>query len=351
MTWTLTRLADTVGGTLRGDGALQIGAIASVASAGEGDLTFATTPATLATFVLSTATAAIVPIGSAVDGRAVIEHANPTAGIARAAAALYPEPEPEPGIHELACVHETAVIGSRVSIGPFVRIGARTQIEDDVRIADGVSIGEGCRIGSGSRIDANATLYGRVTIGRSCRIFSGAVLGAPGFGYTRDGGTHRFIPQVGGVVLGDFVDVGACSCIDSGTFSPTRVDSHVKIDDLVMIGHNCSVGERSLLCGQAGLAGSVTLGEDVVLGGKAGVSNGTRVDRQSAIAASSSAMRDVPARTVVAGVPAIEVTAWRRATVTWTSLPDLRMRIRHLERRIAELEGMPDPLTSQPPVR
>ena len=175
-------------------------------------------------------------------------------------------------------------------------------------------------------------------MGTDCRIFSGAVIGAPGYGYVRGPDGHRGLPHVGGVVIGDHVDVGACACIDSGTFAPTRIESHVKIDDLVMVAHNCSVGARTLLCGQVGLAGSVVLSEDVVLGGKSGVKDGVRVGKRTVVAASASVMGDVGETSVVAGVPAVDASKWRRAAVAFASIPDLRARVRQLEQQIAALQ-------------
>lgn len=337
MSHTLSELAQAVGGRHAGSDA-RIERVAPLSAAGAGDLTFVTEAALLERFLASNAAAAVVPEGAEIGERAVIFHANPYAAIAEISELLSPEAEQDPGVSELAVVHATARLGEDVRIGPFAMIGPGVELADGVRVAERVSIGADCSVGAGTRLDPGAVLYARVTLGAACRVFSGAVIGAPGYGYVPDGEGHRFVPQRGGVTIGDHVDVGACACIDAGTFEPTRIGNHVKIDDLVMVGHNCRVGDRSLLCGQVGLAGSSIVEEDVTLAGQVGVGGHMTVGKGVIATAQAGIVGDVAAGSVVAGHPAIHRPTWQRASVTFAKLPELRRELRELQRRIAELE-------------
>ncbi len=339
MALTLEDIAGLIGGRLAGDGARQIARVAPLDSAGADALTFVTEAKHLPKFLASEAGAAIVPEKIAVEGRDVIHHANPYSGLARLLEHLHPETPPDPGTSERAQVHPDTVIGDGVSVGAFSVIGPGVTLGDGVVVhANCVVLGDSV-IGAGTVLYPRAVLYERVNIGASCKIHSGAVLGAPGFGYTREGEGHTYVPQIGGVEIGDHVDVGPNSCIDAGTLAPTRVKSHAKIDNLVQIGHNSVIGERVLLCGQVGMAGSTIIESDCVLAGQVGVGGHLTIGRGSMAGAQAAVLRSVPPGSMVGGVPAFDFKQWRKASRAFQDLPEMKKELRALRKRVAELEG------------
>jgi UDP-3-O-[3-hydroxymyristoyl] glucosamine N-acyltransferase len=181
-------------------------------------------------------------------------------------------------------------------------------------------------------------LYQRVRMGRDCIVHAGAVIGADGFGFHRDQGRHRKIPQVGGVVIGDDVEIGANSAIDAGTMEPTRIGDNTKIDNLVQIGHNCIIGARVIICGAACMAGSTIVEDDVTLAGQAGLAGHLRIGKGATVTAQCGVISDVAAQSVVAGMPQAPMDEWRRAAAAARRLPDLLHEVRELKRRIEELE-------------
>jgi len=214
-------------------------------------------------------------------------------------------------------IHPTAVVAKDASIGKRVKIGPLSVIESDAIIADGVVIGAQCFVGSGCSVGEETVLFPRVSlyantvIGRRCRLHSGVVVGADGFGYapvvdpaTKKTVDHLKIYHLGRVVIEDEVEIGANSTVDRGTLGDTRIRSKVKIDNLVQIGHNCDLGEGSILCGKAGMAGSSSLGKFVTMGANSGTANQVHVGDYAAMAAYTGAAKDVEPGAEVGGVPA-----------------------------------------------
>jgi UDP-3-O-[3-hydroxymyristoyl] glucosamine N-acyltransferase len=338
MSWTLLEVARLVGGRLAGRADLVVDGMASPQFAGPRQLTMIVAPQHMTRLAASAAAAAIVPEGVDAAGRDVIHHAAPYVALAKALETMYP-PEPfAPGVHAAAFVHDTARLGEGVRVGPHAIVQRHAVLGDGVRIGAGAYVGRNVKVGAGSVIYPHAALYERVTIGANCIVHAGAVIGADGFGFTRDEGRHRKIPQVGGVVLGDEVEVGANSCIDAGTMEPTRIGSGTKIDNLVQVGHNCEVGERVILCGGVCIAGSAKIENDVTLAGQAGVAGHITVGANATVAAGSGVISDVDPRSVVAGFPQVAMDEWRKTQAALRRLPDLLHEVRELRRRIDELE-------------
>ena len=201
-------------------------------------------------------------------------------------------------------IHPSAWIAQGVFIGERVTINANVKIHPGVTIMSGVSIDEG------SELFPNSTIYRNVKIGSNTRIHANCVIGADGFGYNFSKGVHHKVWHVGSVVIGDDIEIGAGTCIDGGTFSPTYIGNGTKIDNQVQIGHNCKIGTGVILCGQAGVGGSTVIGDYTVLGGAAMAANGMKIGKAAQIAGASAVTSPVGDGEVVAGFPARDIKEW-----------------------------------------
>jgi UDP-3-O-[3-hydroxymyristoyl] glucosamine N-acyltransferase len=210
-----------------------------------------------------------------------------------------------------------------------------------VVVGAGCVIGDGCHIGPESELAPRVVLYPGTWIGARCLIHAGVVLGADGFGFATVAGEHHKVPQVGRVVIEDDVEIGANSAVDRAMLGATRIGAGTKIDDLVMIAHGVRLGERCLLAGQAGVAGSASLGAGVTLAGQAGVAGHLEIGGGAVVAAKSAVFEDLPERSFVAGIPAVDHRRWKRALALQKRLPELRRSLRDLEERLQALEQRP----------
>ena len=270
---TLAELAAMVDGELLGDGSVVIHGAAPLCSAGPGQITMADdTVDRHCSLSTSRAAAAVVLPSVAVNGMPAIRVDDVHLAFARIVSHFHPAHAPTRiGISPLAFVSPTARIEADVDVHPYATV------DDDVCIGSGTTIHSGAHLMSGSRIGRNVTifpgavLYERTLVGPGCVIHAGAVLGAYGFGYSTVDGRHALSAQLGNVILGADVEVGACATVDRGTYGPTTVGEGTKIDNHVMIAHNCRIGRHNMLCSQVGIAGSTSTGDYVVMAGQVGV--------------------------------------------------------------------------------
>jgi UDP-3-O-[3-hydroxymyristoyl] glucosamine N-acyltransferase len=266
---------------------------------------------------------------------AVLRARDPYLAYTRALRLFHPEPAVEPSIHPSAVidssarVHESARVGACAVVGRGVVIGAGVHVHPNATIYDGVEIGEGSVIHSGVALREGTLVGARV------RIHNNAVLGSDGFGYAKDeGGRWLKIPQAGRVVVEDDVEIGAGTTIDCASVGETRIRRGAKIDNLVQIGHSCTVGEDALVCAQVGLAGSSHVGNRVILAGQAGVAGHLTVGDDAVITAKSATSHNVPAGKVISGIPAFDNRDWLRSTAAFRRLGDLARAVRQLEARV-----------------
>ncbi|MAA64466.1 MAG: UDP-3-O-(3-hydroxymyristoyl)glucosamine N-acyltransferase [Alteromonadaceae bacterium] len=327
-------IAQALGATLRGDAATEIRGIATLQSAQEGDVSFLANPS-YARYLQTTKASAVIVAPSAAEEcpTNVLLLDNPYLGYAQLSHWFDPAPQARAGIHPSAVIDASAKIAPTASVGPNVVIEAEALIGENVTIGAGSVIGTGCRIGDGSTLDARVTLYHGVELGKRCLILSGAVIGSLGFGFANEKGVWHRIAQIGRVILGDDVEVGANTTIDRGALDDTVIGNGVKLDNLVQIAHNVSVGDHTAMAAFVGVAGSTTIGRHCVFGGASGISGHLKVGDQVHLTGMTMVTRDLPEPGVYSsGVPVDTNRRWQKNAVRFRQLDDLAKRLRKLDK-------------------
>ncbi|MCC6486770.1 MAG: UDP-3-O-(3-hydroxymyristoyl)glucosamine N-acyltransferase [Candidatus Hydrogenedentes bacterium] len=341
MNTTVGEIAALVGGTVLGDASVRITGLNGIREAMPGELTFLADSRYLR-HLETTQAAAVLGSRELRDASIpIIQVDDPRQGILRVLLRIQQDLEraPEPGMHAAALIHPCVTLGKGVVAGPHVVVEEGAVLGDGVVLHAGAYVGRDATIGPGTVLHANVTVCSRVTIGARCVINHGAVIGSDGFGFARHGNVQIKIPQVGTVILGDDVEVGANSAIDRATFGATVVGDGSKIDNLVQIGHNVRIGKNCIVCGNAGIAGSTVLGENVTIGAGAGLTGHIEIGDGASVAAYSGVTKSVPPGCTVFGYPAVELERGRRMQGSLRQLPDALRRIKALEARCAQLEG------------
>jgi UDP-3-O-[3-hydroxymyristoyl] glucosamine N-acyltransferase len=249
-----------------------------------------------------------------------------------------PIPQPPAGIDPTASIAATAILGEGVAIGPHAVVGQRSRIGNNTVLHAGAFVGEDVIIGSDCQVFPSVVIRERITIGNRVIIHAGAVLGTDGFGYRWDGKQHAKVPHIGTVIVEDDAEIGSCVCIDRAKFSATRIGRGTKIDNLVQIGHNAQIGPHCILVGQVGIAGSARLGAGVVLGGQTAVRDHITVGDGAMAAACSAIAEDVDPKTIVSGTPALPHRQSLREQAALRRLPDLVVQVRKLQEAVDELK-------------
>ena len=283
MKHTLAEVAKAAGARLVGDGAREVGGIASIESATADDVAFVEEERRLEEGLQSSAAAIITGefAAHARTAKPLLLSPRPRLAFIRAVRFLRPSRGRDyPGVHSTAIVPDSVKVGKRVSIGPNAVVGEGAHIGEGTRIGPGVSIGAGVKIGAECYLDANVTVYAGTEIGDRVTALAGAVLGSDGFGYVRDpeSGRYEKFPQVGKLVIGDDVEIGANSTLDRGALDSTVIGRGVKIDNLVHVGHNVRIGENVVIAAQTGISGSSVIEKDAVVGGQVGIGDHARIE-------------------------------------------------------------------------
>lgn len=340
MSLTVRQLAEWVNGEVVGDPDTPLHSPASLDDAKPGDFTFVVDgDKNLKAWVTSKASAAIVGPSVPADSRPVVRVADPIAAFIGVALRLRGDRSHSPGVHPTAVIHPTARIGSNAHIAAHAVIGEGTTIGANATISSGVVIGRYCAIGDGVTLFPNAVVCDDSVFGNRVTVHANAVIGADGFGYRLVKGRHEKIPQVGTVELGDDVEIGACSTVDRGAVGPTRIGTGTKIDNQVMVAHNCRIGRHNILIAQAGLAGSCSTGDYVVLAGQAGVADHIHIGDRAVIGAQSGLIGDVPPDTEMLGSPAFPRRDYLRTVLAIQKLAELRDEVKALKKQLKELEA------------
>ncbi|GAB4149381.1 MAG: UDP-3-O-(3-hydroxymyristoyl)glucosamine N-acyltransferase [Planctomycetaceae bacterium] len=241
------------------------------------------------------------------------------------------------GISEKAEISPRATLGENVSIGPYAVIEEDVVLGDGCDIGPGVYLEAGCRLGANVTIYANVVIYRDVIIGNRVTIHANAVIGADGFGYRLVNGRHERLPHFGSVRIGDDVEIGACATIDRSLVGDTIIGEGTKIDNLVLIAHNCELGKHNIMIGQTGLAGSVTSGDYVVCAGQAGIADHVHLGEGSVVSSQAGVAKSIPPGVTHMGSPSVEVTEARKGLMAIRRLPAMRITIRDLESKVNEL--------------
>ncbi|APG25486.1 MAG: UDP-3-O-(3-hydroxymyristoyl)glucosamine N-acyltransferase [Syntrophotalea acetylenica] len=337
---TLNELAALLGAEVVGDGSVVIHRMAPIDSAGPGDITFVANPRYLARLKDTTASAVIIKPGFECPGLAMLVCDNPYLAFAKVLTALHGQRPAPRGVMDGAWVDSTAELGEDITVypgcvvGKNVRIGRGTILYPGVVLYDGVEVGEDCLVHAGVLVREGCRIGHRVI------VQPGAVIGSDGFGFAPDGRGYYKIPQVGIVVLEDDVEVGANVCIDRAAMGVTLVKRGTKIDNLVQIAHNVTIGEDTILVAQVGIAGSSKVGNHCTIGGQAGLAGHIKIGDNTMVAAQSGIMSDLPAGQVFSGTPGMPHREWLKASAAVKNLPSMRKTVSSLQKRIEELEKL-----------
>jgi UDP-3-O-[3-hydroxymyristoyl] glucosamine N-acyltransferase len=331
-----------VNGEVRGDGLRPITGAAALETAGASDLSFVQDEKNYSR-VKRSAAGAILLCPEAAEAIAqstiaLIVVTDPQAAFQTILPLFRREfSRPARGVSPHAWISPTAKIGEACYIGPGVFVGDEAVIGRDCDLYPGVYVGPNCRLGERVTLYPNSVLYHDVQIGDRSIIHAGAVIGADGFGYRLEEGRFQKIPQLGSVHIQEDVEIGACATIDRGAIGPTVIGAGTKIDNLVMIAHNCELGRHNVFASQVGLAGSCVTGDYVRIGGQVGVKDHVRLNSGCSIGAKGGVHKDIPAGETWIGYPATPEQEQKRLVFSLKRVPEMRQQFKDMERQLAQM--------------
>jgi UDP-3-O-[3-hydroxymyristoyl] glucosamine N-acyltransferase len=326
----LTELATKIGARLDPANAdLDIFGIATLETAVPGQITFVANPKYAPLARTTKASAIIVDEHFQPIDRPLLRTKNPQFGYARAVTLFHAPVEYNPGIHPTAVIDPSAAIGDGASIGPYVTIEADVKIGQGCTLLPHVVIYRGVKIGDNFFAHSHVSIREYCEIGNNVLLHNGVVIGSDGFGFAKDEtGRWQKIPQTGKVVIEDDVEIQANSCIDRASLGESRIGRDTKIDNLVQVGHNCTVGENSMLCAQVGMAGSTELGRNVILAGQVGIAGHCKLGDGVIVTAQSGTSHDIEPGRMISGSPAFDNKQWLRSVAIFNKLPELAKAVR-----------------------
>jgi UDP-3-O-[3-hydroxymyristoyl] glucosamine N-acyltransferase len=332
--YTLDELAGLLDAKLIGDGQCEIHGLGTLANAGVGQLSFLSNPAYIDQLAGTQASAVIIEekFASSCPANKLIAH-DPYVCFARATRLFDTTPSAAPGIHPSAVIDPSARLAASVSVGANAVIEANVSIGEGSQIGAGAVIGQHCVLGANCKLYSSVTLYHGVKLGANVIIHSGAVIGADGFGFAFDGTRSIKIHQLGGVTIGDDVDIGAGTTIDRGAIDDTVIGNGVKIDNQVQIGHNCTIGEHTIICGCAAIAGSVTIGKYCIMGGASGAVGHITIADKVQVSAMSLVSKSITEPGMYSsGTGHMKTSEWKRNIVRFQQLDSIVRRLKEIEK-------------------
>jgi len=333
MPYTAAEIAKLLGGEVVGDSSLVLKGFAPADRAQAGDLTFAENENYLARAEQSAASAILVDAPEASSRKTLIRVQSARIAFAKVLPLFFPEPPFEAGIHPTAIMAPTAEVEPTAHIGPYCVVGEKARIGPRCVLQAGNYVGAGCRLDEDVNLFPNVTLYPNTQVGKRVRIHAGTVVGSDGFGYVLDNGIHRKVPQIGNVIICDDAELGANVTVDRGALGPTIIGKGTKIDNLVQIAHNVSLGEHCIIVSQAGISGSTKLGSYVVLGGQVGLAGHLKIGNRVSIGAQSGVMNNIPDGEKWLWTPAQPDRQAKRQMIALQQLPELIRRVKELEKK------------------
>lgn len=332
---TLDELALRTGAVVDGDGTVTVTHFAALDSAGPGAIAFLADPRYRSQLATTRATAVIVAPDMAHEtALPKLTHANPYATYAKVAALLHPRAAARAGVHPSATVAADARVAASAAVGAHAAVGAGAVVGERAEIGAGCVIGAGAFLGDDVLLHANVTICERCVIGPRTIVQSGAVIGADGFGMAEDGGRWLKIPQLGRVVIGADVEVGANTTIDRGALDDTVIEDDVKLDNQIQVGHNCRIGRHTAIAGCVGIAGSTRIGRNCKIAGAAMISGHLDIPDGTVVGAATVILSSIDKAGVYTGAfPVTEHATWKRIAVELRRLGELARRLRSLERK------------------
>ena len=329
----MAQLSELLDAKLIGDGQCEITGLATLKNAKSGQLSFLSNPSYAGQLKNSQASAILIDekfLDSCAGNKLVT--ASPYVAFAKATQLFDESPLPPAGIHDSASVDASAVLGKNVSIAANAVLAANVTLGDEVSIGAGCYVGEGASLGNTCKLHSNVTLYHRIVLGNNVEIHSGSVIGADGFGFAFDGSKSVKIHQLGAVRIGDDVEIGAGTTIDRGALEDTEIGNGVKIDNQVQIGHNCKIGEHTIICGCTAIAGSVTIGKYCIMGGGSGAVGHITIADKVQISAMSLVSQSIPDSGMYStGTIQAKTAQWKRNALRFQQLDSIAKRLKEIE--------------------
>jgi len=336
---TLKEIAGLIDGEVVGDGSTVITGVSGIKEAAEGDITFIANPKYFPLIEKTGASAIITSRDIKDTSKPIVRTDNPSLAFAKLVSfTAHGELKYPKGIHSTAILGKDVSIGHDVAIGPYVVVEDNVSIGDKTIIYSGCFVGHHTKIGSDTLIYANVSIREYITMGNRVVIHSGTVIGSDGFGFVTVEGVHHRIPQVGAVVIDDDVEIGANVSIDRARFDKTYIGKGTKIDNLVHIAHNVSIGQNCFVVAQVGISGSTTVGNNVILAGQAGLVGHIKIGDNVVVMAQSGVSKSIPAGTMVWGYPAKPADTAKRINASVQNLPRLYNAVGELKKKVEELE-------------
>lgn len=344
MEYSAKAIAELLNGSVDGNSDVTVSEISKIEEGKPGTITFLANPK-YTKFIYTTNASIVIVSKNFIPEHEInstlVRVENPYQAFAHLLEAVSNQSNGIHGISELAYIHNSSVIPETSFLGAFAYVGKNCVIGQNVKIYPHVFLGDGVEIGDNSILYSGVKIFANCKVGNSCIIHGNTVIGSDGFGFARNSGTeYEKIPQIGNVIIGDNVEIGANSCIDRATMGSTVIHKGVKLDNLIQVAHNVEIGENTVIASQTGIAGSTKIGKNCIFGGQVGIVGHIQIANEVKIAAQSGVANNIKEKgAILQGSPAYNIKDYQRSLVMFRKLPDLFKQINKLEKEIKRLKG------------